>query len=319
MIHAARRRLKWLSFVLFSLGQRLGVNIMPKHYYVQVADIHELARTRQRWAKPSKMVGIDMGVERQVAALLEMVSPFQNEYRGNPHYKTGVAGGFGPGYGYIEAQALHGMIRHLKPKRIVEVGSGVSTHCMLEAIKLNVSPTELTCIEPNPKPFLRAAPVNLIEAPVQVVDIALFDTLEGGDLLFIDSSHSIAPGGDVLYLLLEVLPRLMPGVIVHIHDINLPYNYKRDVLKTYIQSGETALLQAYLIGNSQIRTIFCLSQLHYEAPELMKKIFPEYVGQPSVDGLVTNDTAAFQNHTTHFPSAIYLEVMAGDRNRKKLA
>jgi hypothetical protein len=156
----------------------------------------------------------------------------------------------------------------------------------------------------------------LIESPVQAVDFEVFDLLDAGDLFFIDSSHSIAPGGDVLYLFLEILPRLKPGVIVHVHDINFPYNYKRDILKTYIQSGETALLQAYLTDNSRVRVVFCLSQLHYEAPDQMKEIFPEYEPQFAENGLVPDDTAAFHSHDTHFPSSIYLQVLENSRDRE---
>jgi hypothetical protein len=108
-------------------------------------------------------------------------------------------------------------------------------------------------------------------------------------------------GGDVLYLYLEVLPRLKPGVIIHIHDIYFPYIYQRDLLTTLFQSSETALLQALLTYNSHLSILFCLSQLHYDAPEILAEVFPEYVHQSADDGLTDSATPG------HFPSSIYLQ------------
>jgi hypothetical protein len=144
----------------------------------------------------------------------------------------------------------------------------------------------------------------LIEAPVQTVPFEKFRELAAGDFLFIDSSHAVRPGGDVNYMILEVLPRLAPGVIVHFHDIFLPYDYPRNVLRTYFQWMETSLLRAYLIHNAQARIVFCLSQLHYERQKVMKEVFPEYVPAPDEDGLEI--TSGSNGGRAHFPSSIYI-------------
>jgi len=252
------------------------------------------------------MIGIDVDVRRQGAALRNMVQPSVQEFRGNKTYLEGVSKGFGPGFGYIEAQCLHGVLRALKPRKIIEVGSGVSTFCAMRACALNgqENRTQIICIEPNPLEFLRTIKdrdVSLIESPVQNVDPACFLGLEAGDLLFIDSTHAVKPGGDVLYLYLEVLPRLKPGVVIHIHDIYFPYTYQRELLTTLFQWSETALLQALLTYNPHLSILFCLSQLHYDAPEILLEVFPEYVRQPADEGLA--DLAA----PGHFPSSIYLQ------------
>ena len=111
------------------------------------------------------------------------------------------------------------------------------------------------------------------------------------------------PGGDVLYLYLEVLPRLRPGVWVHIHDIYFPYIYQRDVLTTMFQWSETALLQALLTFNRHLTIAFCLSQLHYDAPEILREVFPEYVHQSAVDGLCDDASAG------RFSLSIYLRTV----------
>src|SRR5690242_8485539 len=108
---------------LFRLGLRSGMILLPKHYYVPIADVNELARTKKRWAKRSQMAGINMDLQEQVRFLRESILPFQSEYIGSKLYLEGMAGGFGPGYGFIEAQAYHGVLRWLKPQRVIEIGS----------------------------------------------------------------------------------------------------------------------------------------------------------------------------------------------------
>lgn len=280
--------------------------VLPKHYYTPIADIHELARTQAIWAHRSPMTGIEVDIEQQATRLRESVQPFEPEYRLNGPYKEGMTKGFGPGYGYIEAQCLHGVLRWLKPKRVIEVGSGVSTYCTLKAVELNAAeghPAEITCVEPFPSSYIRDNPkINLIPRKVEELDPAEFDKLEHGDFLFIDSSHAVKPCGDVAHLYLEVLPRLKPGCVIHIHDIYFPYAYQRDVLYGLFQIMETAMLQALLTNNNRLEILFSLSMLHYDAQDVLKTVFPEYRPAPDVNGLSQPDTVG------HFPSSIYLRV-----------
>lgn len=301
-----KRILKQLSFQAFRLAARAGVYVLPAHYYVPLANLHQLEKTRPLWARKSELPGIATSLDEQAAELERICMPYQLEYAGNHAYREAVEQRFGPGYGYIEAQALHAVVRHYKPKRIIEVGSGVSTWCMLQALEQNERETgesfELTCIEPYPYAPLRALErVGLIDSPVQSVPFDVFAQLGAGDLLFIDSSHAVRPGGDVNFLILEVLPRLAPGVIVHVHDIYLPYDYPRDVLRSYFQWMETSLLRAFLINNSRARIVFCLSQLHYDRANVLQRVFPEYVPARDEDGLQVDATG-------HFPASIYVEV-----------
>lgn len=282
---------------------RAGVVVLPNHYYVPIADLNVLERTRERWARRSPMTGIDVDLRRQAALLREMVAPFLAEYAGNDAMRHATALGFGPGFGFIEAQCLHGVLRALKPRRIVEVGSGISTYCAVKATELNAAegrPAEITCVEPHPSAYLRrASGIRLVGRPVESLDPAEFDRLDAGDFLFIDSSHAVRPGGDVLYLYLQVLPRLRPGVVVHIHDVFFPYLHQRDLLESPYQWAETALLQALLTGNPRLGILFSLSMLHYDAPEVLKGVFPAYAPAPGRDGLGPVSPG-------HFPSSTYL-------------
>ncbi len=304
-----KKFVKQLSFRLFDLVSRAGLFVLPAHYYVPLASIPKLKATKDTWAVKSDLPGINTNLDGQAETLRQTCTPYKDEYAGNATFLEAVANRFGPGYGYIEAQALHAVVRHYKPKKIIEVGSGVSTACMLAAMKLNVEETgddsSLTCIEPYPSDALKGlGQITLISQPVQTTPLSVFESLGSGDMLFIDSSHAIKPGSDVNFLILEVLPRLAPGVIVHVHDIYFPYDYPRDVLRTYFQWMETSLLRAYMINNSHVKILFCLSQLHYDRKEVLREVFPEYSPAADVSGLEVADDAA-----GHFPASIFIQIV----------
>jgi hypothetical protein len=306
MARPSRDTIKSAFLKVHKVALGSGIVVLPNHFYTPIADVRELERTKQKWAKRSPMTGIDADIGRQVARLEEIVKPFEPEYRGNSTYKEGAAKGFGPGFGYVEAQALHGVLRWLKPKRMIEVGSGVSTHCAVNALALNASeghPGEITCIEPYPSDYLKSSPaIDLVASKVEDIDPATFDRLGEGDLLFIDTSHAVRPVGDVTHLYLEVIPRIKPGCVIHIHDIYFPYSFQRDLLDGLFQTTETHMLQALLANNDRLEILFCLSMLHYDAQDVMKDVFPEYSPAPDVNGLNVPNSGG------HFPSSIYLRV-----------
>lgn len=300
---------------LHRLAIRFGYYILPVHYHVPVPNIIELERTRDVWARKSELPGLLVDLDEQASTLRAICLPYQEEYAGNVVYQEAVRNHFGPGYGYIEAQALHAVVRHYKPRRVIEVGSGVSTYCMWKACEMNCDETRerttITCIEPYPSARLRAlSQIELIPKQVQTVALQVFGELDRNDLLFIDSSHTVKPGSDVNYLILEVLPRLRPGVIVHFHDIYWPYDYQRDLCRTYFHWTESSLLRAFLIFNPRVRILACLSHLHYERQNILKEVFPEYDPQDDVDGLLPDDyPGPFELIPEHFPSSTYLQMM----------
>lgn len=179
---------------LFRLGDRFGVHVVPDHYYVPLASPRALRASKDRWNRPVDVGHLPMTLDGQRGFLRTQIAPFKAEYEGNRVYRQAAAKSAGPGYGFIEAQALHGFVRATKPRRIVEVGSGVSTFCMLEAARLNEAEDgiacAITCVEPYPHEPLRAEPVTLVAKKVEELDLELFDQLEAGDLLFIDSTHA---------------------------------------------------------------------------------------------------------------------------------
>jgi len=303
---AGRRILKRMTFTVFEMGQIFNLFIMPKHYYTPIASTRALRANNASWNRPIDVQYLPLSEDRQREVLSNWIAPFEPEYRANAAYKKAIDELAGPGYGPVEAQALHGFVRQIRPGRIIEIGSGVSTICMLHALDKNTresaSTCEMICIEPNPSALLRSLPVELFDVPVEEIELAFFDRLECGDLLFIDSTHAFRPAGDVCRIYLEILPRLARGVFIHIHDIYLPYAFQRDVDRTYMQSMETALLLAMLAHSTRYEILLSLSYLHYHEPQFMKKAFKQYEPQPNNGGLVAPNAGG------HFPSSIYLRV-----------
>jgi hypothetical protein len=172
----------------------------------------------------------------------------------------------------VDALVGYCMVRHFQPRLIIEVGSGFSSLVLAQSAAKNRN-SALICIDPFPRDFVRErlpGLQSLITKKVQDIDLEFFSQLQSGDILFIDSSHTVKIGGDVNYLFLEVIPRLKPGVIVHVHDIFLPFEYRRDwVLDELRFWNEQYLLQAFLTFNSQFEVLMANSYLnHYHQADI---------------------------------------------------
>jgi predicted O-methyltransferase YrrM len=176
-----------------------------------------------------------------------------------------------------DAEMYYLVIRNMQPSRIIEIGSGYSTLISIAAIEKNVqegNPVALTCIEPYEMPWLeKIGNINLVRKRVEEVPLDFFTTLEEGDILFIDSSHIIRPGNDVLFEYLEILPVLKKGVLIHIHDIFSPRHYRQEWLNDFCFWNEQYLLEAFLYGNDQFEIIGSLNYLKNDHFDEAKKAF----------------------------------------------
>lgn len=138
----------------------------------------------------------------------------------------------------------------------------------------------------------------------------LFLELERDDILFIDSSHTVKPGGDVNFLIMEVLPRLRPGVIVHFDDIYLPFDYGPSILKNYYQWSETSLLRAFLIHNEKVEIILSLRMLYYERLQALLNIFPDFEpGEMTQQGLYPDRFGPFDYPPGDRPAAMFIRIL----------
>ncbi|MFL6500386.1 MAG: class I SAM-dependent methyltransferase [Candidatus Udaeobacter sp.] len=262
---------------IFSLWERSGFHVTPVHFYQPIPNIQTLPETL--WDRPSKLVGIDMNDGVQLDLLRNHFAKFRHEFEHWPT-KPAESGRFylrkSP-FGGTDALVAYCMFRHFQPRLIIEVGGGFSSLVAAEAIAKNKD-SALICIEPFPRDFLRAGFPglrSLIEKKVEDMDVEFFSQLESGDILFIDSSHTVKIGGDVNFLFLEVLPRLKPGVIVHVHDIFLPFEYRRDwIVDEFRFWSEQYLLQAFLTFNSEFEVLMANRYLAHRHLEDLKAAFP---------------------------------------------
>lgn len=270
----------------------------PKHYYSPLPDLRSLKQNLPRWYKEDTSPGIEWNLQQQLE-LLENLKPYAPEATSLPAFSQVTQDGYGPGYGEIEALFLYLMLRHFKPARVVEIGSGVSTFYTLAALQTNQRQdnvkAELTCVEPYPNDKLRALAaqrnVGLRECQVQDAGFEIFQELAANDVLFIDSSHVSKKDSDVDFLFLEVLPRLRKNVLIHVHDISFPMPAlppEHFLFDTYLFWNETSLVRAFLTFNTAFGIIMCQSYLHHYKPEALKALAPHY------------------NPQVHFPSSLWL-------------
>jgi predicted O-methyltransferase YrrM len=260
-----------------ALFRALGLLPIRDHYFEPLVLRGHLRAPLDR---DRVLPGVDLNVDGQLSLLSRF--DYGEELRrfplrpGRDRTYAYHNGNFGPG----DSEALYSLIRLYKPRRIVEVGSGYSSLMALEAIDANrreepSCDAELICIEPFEKPWLEKAGVKVERAMVQDVDREVFDRLEANDILFIDSSHVIRPQGDVLLEMLELVPSLKPGVLVHVHDIFTPRHYPEQwVLRDMRLWNEQYLLEAFLSFNSRFRVLLMLDYLKHHHSDALTSCFP---------------------------------------------
>lgn len=146
----------------------------------------------------------------------------------------------------LDAAVLHGLIAEHRPRRYLEVGSGHSTRIARRAIRDHHLDTRVVSIDPCPRAEIDALCDEVVRTPFEDVDVAVVDQLAAGDILFIDGSHRCFMNSDVTAVFLDVLPRLRPGVLVHIHDVFLPWDYPPGWVERYY--SEQYLLAVALLA-----------------------------------------------------------------------
>jgi predicted O-methyltransferase YrrM len=214
---------------------------------------------------------VDLAEERQVS-LARQLGPMLEEPFEGPRYSTRPENTM---YLAADAAVYRAMLRHLRPSRVLEVGSGYSTAIALDTANSHLSGLKLRCVEPHPDRLLdlleRGDRVELDRCFIQDLPLEEYDTLRDGDVLFIDSTHVVKPGSDVIWLFLRVLPRLSPGVVVHVHDIFWPFEYPPEWLAEQRNWTESYLLHAFLAGNRSWEILLFSSWLWRHRTELVPK------------------------------------------------
>jgi predicted O-methyltransferase YrrM len=255
----------------YEMFQAAGVHILPVNFYSGVPNTAEIDRAI--WDKAASMPGVNQNIAGQTRLLDEIGGQgFLDEYFSlpatSPAPETYSRNG---GFGAEDGALLYSIIRKYQPKRMIEIGAGQSTLLSAIALEKNNKPSKLTTIDPYAPSYLEGkSSIDLLPMKVETIPLSLFDELDDGDILFIDSSHTVRIGGDVIFEVLEVLPRLKRGVIIHIHDIFLPHHYpKHWILDRHITWTEQYLIQAFLSFNSAFEVMWGHGMMYAARPDLL--------------------------------------------------
>lgn len=272
-------------------ADKAGVQWRSTHYYhptYRDCDLPADVRSARN------LPGVDLRGEAQIALLASLqyqseLATLTDPVPGVPPFRYD-AGGYGAG----DADALYAMLRHLKPARMIEVGSGNSTLVAARALAQNAAEgaaCEHICIEPYEKPWLEQLGVRVIRERVEVLGPQTFSSLGAGDVLFIDSSHVIRPFGDVLTLYQSVIPALPAGVVVHAHDIFTPYDYLEHWLRRERRLwNEQYLLEAMIAHSPRYRVLLTMNWLAHHHEPLLSRVFPSR----QVDNYFSNSAFWFE-------------------------
>jgi predicted O-methyltransferase YrrM len=261
------------------------LHVPPGHYYSPIADPSELVvepRRSQIWPVSARETpGVDWRHAEQVALCRDVFArqtrlALRDDASDDPSEYFATNGQYPP----LDAWLLEAMLQRQRPKRFIEIGSGFSSLVTARVNReLLDNGMRFTCVEPYPRQFLLDGVPgisDLIVEKVQDVALETFETLGSGDILFVDTSHTVKTGGDVTWIFHEIIPRLAPGVLVHVHDAFLPGDYP----ETWVREGwgwnEAYLLHSFLAFNSGFEIEIGVRYLFYRQPEALAEAFPDW-------------------------------------------
>lgn len=244
----------------------------PGHFYSVLVPVDDIKkRENEIWPAepPLQIPGINLETENQ----LELVRSFQQYYAelpfSNEKQKAIRYNYINDYFCHTDAIMLYSMMRHFKPERIVEIGSGFSSALMLDVNELFFDGSiELTFIEPFPERLFSllknsdTKKATIIEETLQTVKPETFEQLQPGDILFVDSTHVVKTGSDVNTIVFQILPSLKPGVFIHFHDIHYPFEYPKKWVLEGRNWNETYFLKAFLMYNSTFEIKLFNTYLH---------------------------------------------------------
>jgi len=247
-----------------------GSGYPPGHYYSPIPSLADAveAVSRARVISAAGIPGVAIDLEAQIALSKELDDLQRDllpELEG-PGCRYQSKNGFFSAY---DAFALRGLMLKLEPRLVIEAGSGWSSAAMLDLADARLPDTRFTFVDPEPDRLLgllrendtRSGRVEVLRHGVQDVPLERFEELGDRDILFIDSSHVSKAGSDVNFLLLEVVPRLAPGVFVHVHDVFWPFEYHESWFQEGRWWNEAYILRALLIDNRRLRVAWWGSPL----------------------------------------------------------
>lgn len=289
LLHRWLRKLKtndrFFSAMVFAFQklQSLGISLGPNHFYWPVPDV---ASIRQHCSAARVLdAPLDLRFPAQLELLEQVASEYATEWNFSEdsradsvyHYNNGF-------FESVDAEIAYSFVRRFKPARIIEVGGGFSTRLLTQALQANFEQhgihAELTTIDPGfpaPRDCDQIVRTQVIRQPVQQIGLERFLALDEGDILFLDSSHVVSLGSDVVYEYLEIIPRLRKGVLIHAHDIFFPCDYPVDwVMANLSFWTEQYLLLAFLSFNTSFEVLWSSSGMQLFHPHQLERMVPHW-------------------------------------------
>jgi hypothetical protein len=279
---------------MLSTNIRVAVNSVLKNVGLKVETTRaetaetlrlEKLKSARHWDTPKYSAGVNLNSKSLQSFLTSTVAQYTDRYAefqldDDP---TGKAPCLNNEYfGGIDSEVLYAVVSRNRPKTIIEVGSGYSTRVIAKAIADQGLTTKLISIDPFPRAPVAGIANERLSCMVEALPATSFaDQLSSGDILFIDSSHTVTTGGDVPFLFLEVLPRLAQGVIVHIHDVFLPFDYPKEWIVDFRwRWTEQYLVHAFLCNNSAFEIIWASQYMWREFKQDVLHVIPRGATAP---------------------------------------
>jgi hypothetical protein len=260
---------------------RLGLQVVVKSFYSPIPDLKSIPDST--WERESRLAGIHFDLDEQ-RGNLDKLRPYLDEFdppeqaNGHPDTYFLANGSYGP----VDADVLYATVRAAKPTRIVELGSGYTTLVTAQACLENEkegAPAEYVAFDPYPGVAHPDLPGlnDLVRVPAEDLPMEVFGKLGENDLLIVDTTHTVKMGGDVNHVVLDVLPRLGGGALVHFHDIFLPWEYPRKWAEDFgLYWSEQYLLQAFLSMNEEFEILYALYALARRCGDYLREIIPSW-------------------------------------------
>jgi predicted O-methyltransferase YrrM len=271
-----KRIIRMLPYVKTLYKQSMQSCYPNGHYYSPVFSIEDIKKRECQIWKNSLIDGVQ-GIDLKTSEQFALVKKIETYYKDMPfttkknneqryYFENNY-------YSYTDGIILYSMIRHFKPKQIIEVGSGFSSMVMLDTNELFFeNQIKCTFIEPYPErldSLMKSSDkvlATIIERNIQDISLDFFSQLESGDILFIDSTHVSKTGSDVNYIIFEILPILKTGVLIHFHDVFYPFEYPKEWVYSGINWNEDFILRAFLMYNREFEIVLFskyLLELHF--------------------------------------------------------
>lgn len=298
--------IKIFKFLILTLNKFLSLFkliIVPVHYYTPLTELKIIPN--HKLLEKGDFSKINYNQNESLLFLNSLENHIQYFLKLD-HFNLGQKKKYGKGFGYLESIILQSIIAKIKPMKIIEIGSGVSTFCMVNAMKDLNYEFEMLVIDPFISKKLELmlnnnSKITVIKEKAENIEINEYLKFNA-DFLFIDTSHAVKPLGDVDFIYNRLLPKIN-SCIIHIHDIFFPYLYQSNLKENpWYQWSETQLLYCYLTNNNHSKIILDTSELFHNRKDVLGKLFPNIKFAKFEKGLRID-----YDKDRYFPASIYLK------------